>query len=126
MTAPIEPGPVWQREKPRGKQPAPPPRRPRPEPGRAASTFAQLPFVRTASPERRREWHRIIVEARERAQKRRERVLAHPEIAERLKALGYRTPELWSGYVPPDEGPVRRELIDIMRAVVAAEGGGDG
>jgi hypothetical protein len=65
---------------------------------------------------------------------RRARVLAHPDIAQRLAQppLSYPTPEDWNGYVPPamtptlngyrpNPYPQRKALIDILQAVVDRE-----
>lgn len=95
------------------------------EPRRAASMFAQMPFVRTATVEQRRQWHTILVESRQTAAQRRTRVLAHPDLAARA-------PRGWAGYVPPrvdsdgraNTSPIRRELIDILHAVAEREAAG--
>ncbi len=55
---------------------------------------------------------RIREDARRAAAERRRRVLAYPDLAERLtkRPLGFARPELWTGYVPPATGfwgPVR-------------------
>lgn len=67
---------------------------------------------------------------------RRERVLAHPQIAARLteKPLSYNRPDAWNGWIPPslveeagtgrmviNRSPRRRALIDICTAVLQAE-----
>lgn len=65
-----------------------------------------------------------------RARERLRRVLAHPDIAERLVTdprLGYKRPEQWTGYVPPlmpggSRRQVEREaLMEILRAVAERE-----
>ena len=89
-----------------------------------ASTASALPWIRDASTERRREWHGIVTDNRQRAARRRERVLAQPDLAEELRAaMGYLSADQWSGYVPPstDDSPVRRELIRILHAVANKE-----
>ena len=67
---------------------------------------------------------------REKIRERRRRVLAHPDIAQRLTEppLNMPTPEMWAGYIPPAEvpsvngykpnmSPRRRALVEIVRAV---------
>lgn len=84
---------------------------------------------------------------RREAQSLRRRVLAHPDIAQRLVTeLGYQRPEQWFGYVPPrigwyeggtvwangsntekvgvgnlNDSPRRRILLDILAAVMERE-----
>ncbi len=49
---------------------------------------------------------RIRAEARAAAAERRRRVLAHPDIAQRLteRPCGFPRPEMWNGYIPPATG----------------------
>lgn len=67
---------------------------------------------------------------RREAQSLRRRVLAHPDIAQRLVTeLGYKRPEQWFGYIPPrvdsvgrlNDSPRRRALLDILAAVMERE-----
>ncbi len=48
----------------------------------------------------------IRAEARAAAAERRRRVLAHPDLAQRLteRPLGFPRPEMWNGYIPPATG----------------------
>lgn len=64
------------------------------------------------------------------AQARRDRVLAHPDIAELLThhPLSLPNPLFWSGYVPPkyhqdkyNDSPVRQQLLAILNMVVKRE-----
>ncbi len=56
--------------------------------------------------DRATEVRRIRTDARRAADERRRRVLAHPDLAQRLTArpLGFQRPEQWNGYVPPASG----------------------
>jgi len=72
----------------------------------------------------------LVAQAREANRQRRARVLAHPDIAQRLtqSPLNFTTPQQWTGYVPPEQhGGVRNDshrraaLVAIMRDVGAAE-----
>lgn len=69
-------------------------------------------------------WRLTVAGARETAAVRCARVLAHPDLAERLTAppLGYARPNQWTGYVPPrtwgrhnqlNPSPQRRALVEI-------------
>ncbi len=86
----------------------------------------------------------IRAEARAAAAERRRRVLAHPDLAQRLteRPLGFMRPEMWNGYVPPASGfsgrvtgpgelpaevandsPVYFALCELGRAVAERERG---
>jgi hypothetical protein len=97
-----------------------------------ATVITQLPLWGYAIPEQRREFAAAVRVAWSTAERRRRRVLAHPDIAVRLLRVGYTDPAHWTGYVPPstwsghygpvhNDSPVRRELVDILRAVAARE-----
>lgn len=69
-------------------------------------------------------------QARAECHRRRARVLAHPDIAHRLTRppLGFKQPEQWTGYIPPEIHGDRRNdsqrrvaLVQIMQAVAARE-----
>lgn len=90
----------------------------------AVTIAAGMPWMRTASVERRRQVLEATRQAHQEAEQRRARVLAHPDLAERLRvALSLSSAAHWNGYVPPADcsGPVRRELIAILHAVIERE-----
>lgn len=75
-------------------------------------------------------WDQFVEEERAKCRDRRDRVLAHPDIAKRLceRPLSLSTPEVWSGYVPPymwrdqvNNSPVRAQLMEILHAVAERE-----
>lgn len=101
--------------------------------------WAQLPFVQQATTEQRQSWYDTVRMSREAAERRRHRVLTHPDLAARLIRCGYSRPENWNGFVPPstvdmlgldgtmwarNDSPVRAELIEILRSVAEREAGG--
>lgn len=100
---------------------------------RVSGVAAHMPFLRTATVEQRREWRQVIADARQKATQRRTRVLVHPDLAERLRAvLRLRAPDQWQGFVPPrldanglvgaNPSPIRREIVEILHAVAEREG----
>ncbi len=111
-------------------QPAPettPPQRPahgtapssvgrRTGPRRMSSVVSQIPAWRQATPEQRRCAEEARHLAHVKAQRRRDMILRHPDLAERLAvALDLSSPANWNGYVAPsDDGKNRSPL----RAVV--------
>lgn len=113
---------------PTGTRPTPTRRRP--------SLWSELPAWRSATPEQRRLIAGVVLDARVTCRTRRERVLAHPDIAARLVTdVGLRQPESWTGYVPPriawldqdytvhlNPSAVRTALLAILRAVAEREG----
>lgn len=106
------------------------------KPGRVGGIFGQLPFVSKATTDQRRLWYATVTQARMQAELRRSRVLAHPDLAQRLaRSLGYTDPKHWNGYIPPrtvapnvdhtvgiNDSPIRRELLDILREVDERDG----
>lgn len=76
------------------------------------------------------QWESYAAEEHRKNQARRTRVLAHPDLAQRLCDRPYSlpTPEMWTGYVPPDlwrerhnDSPIRAQIIAVMNAVKARE-----
>lgn len=74
-------------------------------------------------------------EFKSRIQARRDRVLAHPDIAAKLcqPPLSATAPQFWSGYVPPayhmgkpNDSPVRKQLLAICNEVAERENEPDG
>lgn len=76
----------------------------------------------------------LVEQARIQCQARRDRVLAHPDIAAKLTKppLNYSKPEIWNGYIPPattgalvgartNSSVVRKALIAICNEVVERE-----
>ena len=62
----------------------------------------------------------------------RDAVLAHPDLAARLTAdpIGYKTPEQWNGFIPPDSfngqhnrSPRREALLELVAEARAAKEG---
>jgi hypothetical protein len=76
---------------------------------------------------RRQGWDQAIAEEREQCSNRRARVLAHPDIAQRLtdRPMSYARPDQWTGYIPPylvsgekvNSSPIRHQLVAICVAV---------
>ena len=96
-------------------------------PSRVASVMHELPFMRTADPEvnyaRAVQLHGVLSTAREAAQRYRDAVAAHPDLAERLrKTCHYERPDQWNGYVPPrtdgygayNGSPIRAAIVEIV------------
>ncbi len=76
-------------------------------------------------------WRTKVSEAHTEAQQRRARVLAHPDLAERLcsSPLDYRAPEQWTGFVPPrlwgdqlNTSPQRRALVNLAAEALRRKG----
>lgn len=85
-------------------------------------------------PKFRGTWADPAIEALEKCRERRRRVLAHPDLAAKLcePPLRLARPEVWTGYIPgprvptlggekPNKSPIRRQLLDIVRAVAERE-----
>ena len=79
-------------------------------------------------------WESARATAREQAAQRRERVLAHADLADRLTAppLCYPRPEQWTGYVPPatwqetrNDAARRAALVDICAEALRREQEGE-
>jgi len=99
-----------------------------------------------------REWRRAVTASKRECQARRTRVLAHPDLAQRLTEPPLRLvrPECWNGYIPPrtlpdndrvhcgphgglrcrdrphrtrvNKSPIRRQLVEIATEAIAREG----
>ena len=107
-------------------------------PTRARSIWSDLPLWQCATPAQRQVLADAMFTARQVAQDRRRRVLAHPDIAHRLVTeLRYSRPEQWNGYVPPkaayiderdlgvpNRSPRRTALLEILTAVLERERAG--
>lgn len=96
------------------------------------------PMVRHGRRDWRAVWEPMRAQARAAAQARRARVLAHPDLADRLteQPLSYTRPDQWNGYVPPDtdaiptgggyvrnDSPRRAVLVDICAEALRREQG---
>lgn len=81
-------------------------------------------------------WRQTVASSKRECQERRARVLAHPDLAARLKEppLSLSDPARWNGYIPPrtlpdkangsaraNDSAVRRQLVDIASEALARE-----
>ncbi len=96
--------------------------------GKAKSVFADLPFFKTDDAQvnmnRAVQAAGYIDDKKQAGIRYRDAVLAHPDLAARLKAAwGYRDPAQWNGYVPsyldprkgdPSPSPHRALLVELV------------
>lgn len=96
-------------------------------PARMGTVIGAQPWFVKGSPEQRKHLRDAVAAA---AAQCRERIRAHPDLADRLcRSLGLARLDQWSGYIPaardsdgvPNRSPIRAELIAILREVVTRE-----
>jgi len=75
-------------------------------------------------------WRHIVNEELARCAERRDRVLAHPDLAQQLcdHPLKIADPTRWNGYVPPEmwqtqrnDSPYRAQIMRVLQAVAERE-----
>jgi len=109
-------------------------------PARMGTVIGAQPWFAKGTLEQRQCLRDVVTAAARQCRERRERIKAHPDLADRLcRSLGLSRLDQWSGYIPaardsdgvPNRSPIRAELIAILREVVnretaAGESAGEG